>query len=420
MFSFLHAADIHLDSPLKGLDRYEGAPVDALRGSTRDALSALVDLAIEEKVAFVLIAGDLYDGTWKDHGTGLYLNAQAARLRDHHIPLILIRGNHDAQSKLTRSLSLPDNVHVLSPDSAETRRLEDYDVAIHGRSFAHQAEIDNLALSYPDRDSHLFNIGLLHTSATGREGHDSYAPCSLDDLRGKQYDYWALGHIHKREILSNPNEPPIVFPGNIQGRHARETGPKGCTLVKVDDSGEPHLEHRVLDVLRWVNCRVDATGSTRMDDLVELVDARLRQETANVDGRLLAARVEITGACKAHDQTASRFEQLEAEIRNRARELGSHAVWIEKIKLRTRSPRPVSNDDGPLSVFLGLLSDLRADDNLLKSLADNELADLRKKLTTETRADDDLPDLEAIDLLRDALEHAGALVIDGLLTEDSV
>ncbi len=416
MFSFLHAADIHLDSPLKGLDRYEGAPVDALRGSTRDALRALVDLAIEEKVAFVLVAGDLYDGNWKDHGTGLYLNAQAARLRDHGIPLILIRGNHDAQSKLTRSLSLPDNVHVFSSDSAETFRVEEVDVAIHGRSFARQAELDNLALSYPDREPHQLNIGLLHTCASGREGHDSYAPCSLEDLRRKKYDYWALGHIHKREVLSS--DPPIVFPGNIQGRHALETGAKGCTLVKVDDSGALSLEHRVLDVLRWAHCRVDASGASRIEDLADLVGARLAEERDAAEGRLLAARVEITGACKAHDRAASRFEQLEAEIRDRARDLGSEAVWVEKIKLRTRSPRPVSNDDGPLSVFLGLLSDLRADDDRLKDLADRELTDLRKKLRAETRSEDDLPDLDAIDLLRDALEHAGALVVDGLMSED--
>lgn len=229
-----------------------------------------------------------------------------------------------------------------------------------------------------------------------------------------------LGHIHKREVLSIANDPPIVFPGNIQGRHALETGPKGCTLVKVDDSGELSLEHRVLDVLRWANCRVDATGALRLEDLADLAAARLAEQRDVADGRLLAARVEITGSCKAHEKAASRFEQLEAEIHDRARDLGSEAVWVEKIKLRTRSPRPVSNDDGPLSVFLGLLSDLRADDDRLKALAETELGDLRKKLRSESRADDDLPDLDAIDLLRDALEHAGALVVDGLMAEDSI
>jgi DNA repair exonuclease SbcCD nuclease subunit len=419
MFSFLHAADIHLDSPLRGLDRYEGAPVEALRGSTRDALSALVDLAVEEKVAFVLIAGDLYDGNWKDHGTGLFFHAQAARLRDHRIPLFLIRGNHDAQSKLTKSLSLPDNVHVLSADKAESLPVENVDVLIHGRSFARQAETDNLALSYPDKEMHAFNIGLLHTCATGREGHDRYAPCTVDELRRKGYDYWALGHIHKREILCD--DPPIVFPGNIQGRHALETGAKGCSLVTVDDSGDVRIEHRVLDVLRWTHCRVDATGAARIEELVERAGTRLAEERAGADGRLLAARIEITGTCKAHDRAASRPEQVEAEMRGWVRrELGPEAVWVEKIKLRTRSPRPVSDGDGPLSVFLGLLSDLRADDDRLRQLADDELADLRKKLRSETRADDDLPDLDAMDLLRDALEHAGALVIDGLVTEDGL
>src|SRR5713101_8288517 len=120
MFKFLHAADIHLDSPLKGLERYEGAPIDQLRQATRRALENLIQLALDEKVAFVLIAGDLYDGTWKDYNTGLFLTAQMARLREANIAVVVIAGNHDAANKMTRTLRLPDNVTLLAaakPDS---------------------------------------------------------------------------------------------------------------------------------------------------------------------------------------------------------------------------------------------------------------------------------------------------------------
>ena len=180
MFRFLHAADIHLDSPLRGLDRYEGAPVDECRGATRRALENLVD-GSGERVAFVAIVGDLYDGDWPDYNTGLFFGKQMVRLRDGGIPVFMIRGNHDAANKMTKDLKLVDNVHVLSSQQAETLVLEDQGVAIHGQSFPTQAVLTNLARSYPARRKGYFNLGLLHTCVDGREGHEPYAPCSLAD-----------------------------------------------------------------------------------------------------------------------------------------------------------------------------------------------------------------------------------------------
>src|SRR3974390_1395346 len=134
--TFLHAADIHLDSPLNGLERYENAPVDRIRGATRRAFTRLIDLAIDKRVDFVLLAGDLYDGDWRDYNTGLFLARELRRLRDCHIPVFLIAGNHDAANKMTRSLRLPDNVRFFSQDRPETVALDALDVAIHGQSFA--------------------------------------------------------------------------------------------------------------------------------------------------------------------------------------------------------------------------------------------------------------------------------------------
>ncbi len=136
MFRFIHAADIHLDSPLRGLERYEGVTVEEIRRSTRRALENLVELAIEEHVDFVLIAGDLYDGNWPDYSTGLYLNAQMARLRDAHIPVFLIQGNHDAENLMTRDLRLPENVHKFSTLKPQTIPVKDCDVLVHGQGFA--------------------------------------------------------------------------------------------------------------------------------------------------------------------------------------------------------------------------------------------------------------------------------------------
>ena len=250
MAKFIHASDIHLDSPLRGLERYDGAPVEQIRQTTRMAMRNLVRAAIEEKVDFVMIAGDLYDGDWRDFNTGLFLLQQMSELRSADIRVFIVSGNHDAASQITRSLRMPKNVHLFPTDAPDTVILGELGVAIHGQGFAKEAVTANLAQGYPQAQAGLFNIGLLHTSVTGRDGHEPYAPCSLADLLAKGYDYWALGHVHTREVL-HEHDPWIVFPGNIQGRHIRETGAKGCMVVTVEDGEVVEATHRNLDVLRW-------------------------------------------------------------------------------------------------------------------------------------------------------------------------
>lgn len=221
-----HAADIHLDSPMRGLEAYDGAPVDDLRMATRHALANLVDAAIDEQAALVLLAGDLFDGDWSHYSTGVHFVREMGRLREAGIKVVSIAGNHDAESKLTKSLAWPVNVHVLSTRKPETARFDDLGVAVHGQGYATPAVLDDLSKNYPKPLSGMVNVGLLHTSADGRPGHERYAPCTVEGLRQHGYDYWALGHIHHREVLSE--EPPIVFAGNLQGRGLRETGPKSA------------------------------------------------------------------------------------------------------------------------------------------------------------------------------------------------
>jgi DNA repair exonuclease SbcCD nuclease subunit len=191
MIRFIHVADAHIDSPLKGLEAHEGAPVDVLRGATRRAFENLIQLAIDENIDFLIIAGDLYDGDWKDYSTGLFFRGQMARLRDKGIRVYLIAGNHDAASVISRKLSLPENVHVFSTRTAESMDVAGHPVVIHGRGFPNRAVPENLVMDYPAAVPNKFNIGLLHTSLTGRPGHDIYAPCSEIDLRQKGYGYWA-------------------------------------------------------------------------------------------------------------------------------------------------------------------------------------------------------------------------------------
>ncbi len=422
MFRFIHAADIHLDSPLKGLEQYEGAPVEAIRGATRRALENLVGLAVTERVDFVLIAGDLYDGKWPDHNTGLFFVRQMTRLREEGIPLYLIAGNHDAVNKMTRSLRLPRNPGgddpFLSAKDVETRRIDSLGVAIHGRSFLTAAELSNLAREYPVGDPGLFNIGLLHTSLEGDAEHDRYAPCTLDDLRSKEYQYWALGHIHKRRIVTD--HPHIVFPGNIQGRHIRETGAKGCYLVAVDDRGEISTEFQPLDVFRWAECVVDCSAAASGDDVLDRFRRQLRELTNASDGLPLGVRVILRGACPAHQSLAAHEAQWTAEIRSAAIDQAADLAWIEKVRFATTYP-PTSEagllSDAAEDELAGILDGLTTNDDQVARLAE-ELAPLKSKLPVELLKGADGLALDDPAWVRSILAEVRPLLLSRLSTRE--
>ncbi len=383
MFKFLHAADIHLDSPLRGLSRYESAPVEAIRNACRRAFENLVDLAISEQVAFVLIAGDLYDGDWKDYGTGLYFSRQTGRLAAHGIRVFAVAGNHDAANKTTKALQTPGNVKMFSSKKAETVILEELRVAVSGRSFATSHVDENLAAGFEPARKGYFNIGLLHTSLDGREGHAPYAPCSLDDLRARGHQYWALGHVHRQEIVSE--RPHVVFPGCIQGRHIRETGPKGCVLVTVDDGEVAGIEPVALDVFRWSLCEVDLTDATDLPEVHARVRHDLSRELDTAEGRPLAMRLHLTGVTPLADDLAARPEALENGLRGLAAELAGDALWLERIELdaaRRLALDVALADDSPMARLILDLASLPATPDGLDGL-EELVRELRDKLPPE-------------------------------------
>lgn len=384
MFSFIHTADIHLDSPMHKLDAYDGAPVEQFRLSTRRALENVVGLAIAQKVAFVLISGDLYDGDWKDYNTGLYFILQMNRLRDAGIPVFIVAGNHDAASSITRSLRMPDNVVVFAAGRAETRLMNDPPVAIHGQSFASPAEKKDLSRDYPEPRPGRFNIGMLHTSATGRPGHESYAPCTQAGLREKGYHYWALGHVHQYEVLCD--DPCIVFPGNTQGRHIREAGPKGCLLVTVNDNMGVSLDFTPTDAVRWVPVIVDACGATDPYDVVGDFAGRLESLMSAHNGMPLAVRVDVTGEAEAAADLTADPERWIGEIRAAAMEAGGGRVWVEKVRFYCRLPSDIEQppSGGAMETLLALFDELACDTEAREELA-GELADLYRKLPRELK-----------------------------------
>ena len=363
MFTFIHAADLHLDSPLRGLSRHEGAPVDEIRGATRRALKNLVTLALEKKVNFVLIAGDLYDGDQKDYATALFFNRQMLRLRASKIPVFAISGNHDAESVITKALSPPQNVQFFPVKKAATFSFPKLPVTIHGQGFANASVQENLALNYPEAATGNFNIGLLHTSLAGSSQHDTYAPCSLGDLEKKGYDYWALGHIHQAEVIQE--SPWVAYSGNIQGRKINELGERGCYLVEVDDSLKVTSHDFIpLDVVRWAHLELDLSNVSDEETLTAHISTAFSEALQEVGERLLAVRLTLTGATSLHGALHADLSRWQAECTSIAGDIDPEQFWFERLKLRTTptyDPQELAQRDDLTALVLSALESFSPD-----------------------------------------------------------
>jgi DNA repair protein SbcD/Mre11 len=403
----LHAADIHLDSPLSGLAARAGARADELVGATRRAFWGLIDYAIEAEIALVLIAGDLYDGDWKDFSTGLFFMDAMARLERAGIRVALIKGNHDAENLMTRSLRHPPNVKVFRADRPETWKLDDLGIAIHGQSFPRRDVTDNIALAYPEAQPGFLNIGLLHTAADGKLGqqHAPYAPCSVAELAAKGYDYWALGHVHTRAVLSEA--PWIVFPGNLQGRHANEAGAKGATLLTVEDREIRSVEPVILDVVRWARITIDLTGCGDYDEACGRIRDGISRAAGQADGRTLASRLTLTGKTSIHGALAGDSERTTAECLALAAQAGGD-VWLERVVIETMEPGGAAPGGDALAELLAVVDNIRADPDQMAEIR-AELAQALTRMPIKVR---DLAGLKELDdtVLGPVLDGAAAIL----------
>ncbi|SAK57100.1 metallophosphoesterase [Caballeronia glebae] len=373
---FIHAADIHLDSPLHGLSAYADAPADMLRSATREAFSKLVSVAVDEQVDFMVIAGDLYDGTWRDHNTGIFFCREMGRLRRAGIPVYVLFGNHDAESEMTSQLQLPDNVHTFATRKPQTFRIDDLKVALHGHSFKEKAVTTNLVTAYPPPVAGYFNIGVLHTALEGGSMHASYAPCSVAELHAKEYHYWALGHVHDYAIWQDAST--IVFPGNLQGRNIRETGRRGAVIVTVSDTEEVSVERLFIDVLRWEAVTVDASQASTLDEVAlaagRALEALVESSASPVPH---AVRVTISGATKAHGELFGREAQLRAEVLAQIAAISHDRLWLEKVKIATEPlahSEPATGRTDALADLHGLLIEAESDPEFLSMLKERLIA----------------------------------------------
>ena len=333
-FRFVHTADIHLDSPLKTLALKDAKLAEIAGNATRQAFVNIISLCLVEKVDALLIAGDLYDGQLKSMKTAAFLVAQLERLTKAGIRAFIIRGNHDAESRITRHLSLPDGVHVFS-GRGETVELKQAGVAIHGISFAKPRAPESLVVKLKPPVSGVFNIGMLHTSLSGDSAHDVYSPCTVQNLIDQGYDYWALGHIHKRAVHGN-SACTIVMPGIPQGRHINEAGPRTVSLVEAGDDRPVRITEHNVAVVRFERLRVDISGIDDWDRLLALIERKFEAAIENCGSGQMIVRLECCGAAPIATRLRRDLDIFTDEARLRAANAGP--LFIEQIDVSARMP----------------------------------------------------------------------------------
>ena len=336
----LHTADIHLDSPLRSLALREPGLRERVRTASREALAGIVDIALAEDVAALLIAGDLFDGAERSARTAAFLALQLDRLRERGIRVFYIKGNHDAENPLTGELSLPDNVHVFDGRGSKVQLADG--LWIHGVSFSGRHAPNSLLPKFPAPVEGAINIAMLHTSLGGAEGHDPYAPCSVGELTAAGFDYWALGHVHRRQVHSQA--PWVVMPGMPQGRDIGEFGPKSATLVTIGDT--IGIKEVTTSAVEFRQVQIDATETESDDDLREVLRRRLREMAGNLESDSAVIRLVLTGRAPRRWQILRDQDVWTDTAAQFALETG--VLWLDKLLFdlsESAAPGPGPTDE---------------------------------------------------------------------------
>jgi DNA repair exonuclease SbcCD nuclease subunit len=384
-----------------------GELADLIGNATREALVSIVDLCLEERVDALIIAGDLYDGDQTSMKTARFLAGQLQRLHGANIETYLIRGNHDALSRITQELILPPSVKLFS-GRAETVELNrgNLNVAIHGLSFAKPHAPESLLPKYRPPVPDAANIGIMHTSLAGAQGHDLYAPCNVSDLHGWGYDYWALGHVHLR--TKHHGDRAVVMPGMPQGRDINEAGAKTVSLVTINDDHSITVEERLTSIAQFERIAVDLTPAATWREAVDLIEKEIAKARGTTRSQHLVGRLRLNGMTPVTWQLRRDRDLLLAEVEHRAEMIGK--TWIEKIEIFAQMPAAPSAGGPTVDPVLELGSLMRGD-----IVRQHGVRKLVRDIVTELR--DDLP----VDLRAFAGDDEAALeaFIDQVLTDGS-
>lgn len=366
-FRFVHAADIHLDSPLRSLALRDPALAELIGNATRRAFVSVVNLCLDEQVDALLLSGDLYDGEQTSMKTARFLADQIQKLHEADIKVFIIRGNHDALSRITRELTFPEgSVTVFGGRAAAVPIERDrgaLPVVIHGISFAQPHAPESLLNRFKPPVAGAVNIGLLHTSLDGSPGHDPYAPCGLADLQAAGFRYWALGHIHKRAATAG--ETTVVMPGMPQGRDINEAGAKSVTLATITDDGSIVLEEHPTSVAQFERVTVRLGGIEDWGDMVRALRQALEQARRGVRSEHLVARLHLTGATPLLWRLRRDVDLLRTEAEGQAAAVGKS--WIDRLEIDCQASGAISDSSphaeaDPLDELRRLMGEVMQDD----------------------------------------------------------
>lgn len=410
--TFVHAADLHLDAPFQGLREVDERVGRELAEATYQAWRRIVDLAIEREVDFVVLAGDLYNSGDRSLRAQIRVREQAQRLADAGIALFVAHGNHDPLDGWSAGLAMPESVHVFG--GRETRRIVavesgEFICAVYGRSFATREELSDFTPGYAREPADTIAVGVLHANVGNNADYDPYAPCTLDALRAARMDYWALGHIHKHEILLT--DPYAVYAGSPQGLNPKEIGAHGCCVVSMSSGGAVKLEHVDLAPVVWAVDDVRVDGIDSVDRLEALLNERL-SELRHAAGRPVVARLRLVGRAKVHADLTRPAVIRDLTEALRSEQL-SHEPWGWLDSLVDATGAVLDLDalaDSPefSGELVRIATELASDEEGLAELLESVVAPVAEKLSDYT------PQASSEELLERARDRA----LDLLLTED--
>lgn len=331
-FRFIHCSDLHIDSPFKKLDGVDDAMRTRLRNATSEAFANIVTLALNEKVDAVVIAGDVFDGEDKSLQAQFRFKRELERLSAAGIPAFIAHGNHDPLNSWSETLEWPQGVHVFSGtrvDAVPVERNGHTLARIYGISYPKKEVRDNLAPLFPEIDSAVVSVAVLHANVGGNSDHANYAPCKVEDLCGVAVDYWALGHIHAPQVLRD-RHPAVVYSGNPQARFFREGGEKGCYLVTLEKDRAPDIVFHAVDAVRYVREEIDVTDCDTWNAVIAAVQEACRNRLAALAGRDLVAEWTLTGRTAMHRelQEVKKLAELREPVLTEF-EGGTQKVWME-------------------------------------------------------------------------------------------
>lgn len=402
---FVHAADLHLDSPFRGIGDASSALRDRLQAATLGALGRVVDHTIHSKADFLVIAGDIYDSKDRSLRALVSFRNQMERLAERNIPVFIVHGNHDPLNGWGSGFKLPPNVITFGgrTDTEPFIRRGREAAQITGVSYTRERVTDNLASSFRPADGAPYSIAVLHANVGHQNGHADYAPATVGELLSGGFNYWALGHVHTRSVLSA--EPAmVVYPGNTQGRNPRETGPRGCYQVDVDTHGRAHLEFIDTSVARWTHIYLSIANISSMDQLVDSLLEKARFEAASFEGPTVV-RCTIHGNGALHSDLQR--DEMNKELAEVLPSAGSDLV-AESVRIATGPEldfESLSRTETMVSDFLKLTERALEDPEMRQRLTDSIAPLFRRK---------DMPPLDDAKV-RDWIERASSMGVDLLL-----